>query len=308
MLLSSRSTASVRASGRAAPAPRRVVRVLAHGHGHGGGHGHGHGSSGTAVLTEKDKGFIAEMRKVAMKLHTKDQAPKEGEKEAPKQGPWTPTRPGYLRFLVESKEVFDTFERLVNSSDAYKALRNTGLERGPGLAADIAWMEQSFQLAPPDMKPDGAAATYVAFLEKLAKTDPPAFICHYYNFYFAHTAGGRMIGNKGVQHAAGRPDPGVLQVAGRRKRAPGGRAQVHQRDGRGLDPGGEGALPGGDRVQLQVQRPDPARYHRGIKQEAVAAASQDALGGSSCMDVRVGKKERKSPAVGDRRAGWRAYD
>ncbi len=27
------------------------------------------------------------MRKVAMKLHTKEQAPKEGEKEAPKQGP-----------------------------------------------------------------------------------------------------------------------------------------------------------------------------------------------------------------------------
>ncbi len=32
-------------------------------------------------------GFIAEMRKVAMKLHTKEQAPKEGGKEAPKQGP-----------------------------------------------------------------------------------------------------------------------------------------------------------------------------------------------------------------------------
>ncbi|KAG2446272.1 hypothetical protein HXX76_000861 [Chlamydomonas incerta] len=148
------------------------------------------------MLTEKDKGFIAEMRKVAMKLHTKDQAPKEGEKEAPKPGPWTPTRPGYLRFLVESKEVFDTFERLVNSSDAYKALRNTGLERGPGLAADIAWMEKSFHLPPPEMKADGAAATYVALLEKLAVTDPPAFICHFYNFYFAHTAGGRMIGSK----------------------------------------------------------------------------------------------------------------
>ncbi len=38
--------------------------------------------------------------------------------------------------------------------------------------------------------------TYCLLLEKLAKEDPPAFICHYYNFYFAHTAGGRMIGNK----------------------------------------------------------------------------------------------------------------
>ena len=31
-------------------------------------------------------------------------------------------------------------------------------------------------------------------LEKLAKDDPAAFICHFYNFYFAHTAGGKMIG------------------------------------------------------------------------------------------------------------------
>jgi heme oxygenase len=30
----------------------------------------------------------------------------------------------------------------------------------------------------------------------LSATDPPAFICHYYNYYFAHTAGGRMIGSK----------------------------------------------------------------------------------------------------------------
>lgn len=39
------------------------------------------------LTTLRPAGFIAEMRKVAMKLHTKDQAPKEGEKEAPKQGP-----------------------------------------------------------------------------------------------------------------------------------------------------------------------------------------------------------------------------
>lgn len=34
------------------------------------------------------------------------------------------------------------------------------------------------------------------FLLKAAKEDPPVFICHFYNFYFAHTAGGRMIGSK----------------------------------------------------------------------------------------------------------------
>lgn len=30
----------------------------------------------------------------------------------------------------------------------------------------------------------------------MAVDDPPAFVCHYYNYYFAHTAGGRMIGSK----------------------------------------------------------------------------------------------------------------
>ncbi len=38
--------------------------------------------------------------------------------------------------------------------------------------------------------------SYAKKMQALAKSDPQAFICHYYNFYFAHTAGGRMIGNK----------------------------------------------------------------------------------------------------------------
>ena len=37
-------------------------------------------------------------------------------------------------------------------------------------------------------------------LRELAATSPPAFMCHYYNHYFAHTAGGRMIG-KAVSNA-----------------------------------------------------------------------------------------------------------
>ena len=46
------------------------------------------------------------------------------------------------------------------------------------------------------MAADGPGATYAKLITELAKTDPPALICHYYNFYFAHTAGGRMIGSK----------------------------------------------------------------------------------------------------------------
>lgn len=64
--------------------------------------GHGGCCAGaTPVLyprtARKLAGFIAEMRKVAMKLHTKDQAPKEGGKEAPKQGPVSGCATQYLR-------------------------------------------------------------------------------------------------------------------------------------------------------------------------------------------------------------------
>ncbi len=34
------------------------------------------------------------------------------------------------------------------------------------------------------------------YLSELAANDAPGFLCHWYNVYFAHTAGGRMIGTK----------------------------------------------------------------------------------------------------------------
>jgi hypothetical protein len=33
-------------------------------------------------------------------------------------------------------------------------------------------------------------------VQRLAREDPQAFLCHFYNIYFAHSAGGRMIGKK----------------------------------------------------------------------------------------------------------------
>jgi heme oxygenase len=64
----------------------------------------------------ENKGFVEEMRFVAMRLHTKDQA-KEGEKEKPADvqpvGKWEPTVEGYLKFLVDSKKVYDTMETIV---------------------------------------------------------------------------------------------------------------------------------------------------------------------------------------------------
>jgi heme oxygenase (biliverdin-producing, ferredoxin) len=49
-----------------------------------------------------------------MRLHTKDQA-REGEKEpqAPPVAKWEPSVEGYLRFLVDSKLVFQTLEDIV---------------------------------------------------------------------------------------------------------------------------------------------------------------------------------------------------
>lgn len=142
------------------------------------------------------KGFVEEMRFVAMKLHTKDQA-KEGEKE-PQGKPvakWEPAVEGYLKFLVDSKLVYDTLEGIVDKADfpEYAEFRNTGLERSEGLAKDLKWFEEQGHAIP---EPSSPGLEYAQKLEELSKTDPQAFICHFYNIYFAHSAGGRMIGRK----------------------------------------------------------------------------------------------------------------
>ncbi|KAK1403540.1 Heme oxygenase 1 [Heracleum sosnowskyi] len=142
------------------------------------------------------KGFVEEMRFVAMKLHTKDQA-KEGEKE-PQGKPvakWEPGFQGYLKFLVDSKLVYDTLEGIVDKADfpEYAEFKNTGLERSEGLAKDLKWFEEQGYAIP---EPSSPGLEYAKKLEELSKTDPQAFICHFYNIYFAHSAGGRMIGRK----------------------------------------------------------------------------------------------------------------
>ncbi len=37
---------------------------------------------------------------------------------------------------------------------------------------------------------------YCSFLREVSQSEPQVFMCHFYNTYFAHTAGGRMIGSK----------------------------------------------------------------------------------------------------------------
>ncbi|KAJ1685298.1 hypothetical protein LUZ63_016688 [Rhynchospora breviuscula] len=154
-----------------------------------------------ATTTEMPKkqskgGFVDEMRAVAMKLHTRDQA-REGEKEP--QGPpvvkWEPSINGYLRFLVDSKLVYDTLEAIIEKAPhpSYAEFRNTGLERSEALKKDLEWFKEQGHEIP---EPSSPGISYARYLEELAEKDPQAFICHFYNTYFAHTAGGRMIGKK----------------------------------------------------------------------------------------------------------------
>ncbi|KAI9190946.1 hypothetical protein LWI28_001206 [Acer negundo] len=145
------------------------------------------------------KGFVEEMRFVAMKLHTKDQA-REGEKEVkePEERPvtkWDPSVDGYLRFLVDSKLVYDTLEDIVQKAPfpSYAEFRNTGLERSEKLAKDLEWFKEQGYAIP---EPSSPGIYYAEYLKELSEKDPQAFICHFYNIYFAHSAGGRMIGKK----------------------------------------------------------------------------------------------------------------
>lgn len=71
--------------------------------------------------------------------------------------------------------------------------RNTGLERSESLAKDLKWFKQEGHTIP---EPSPPGVSYSLYLKELSEKDPQAFLCHYYNFYLAHTAGGRMIGKK----------------------------------------------------------------------------------------------------------------
>lgn len=64
---------------------------------------------------ENAKPFMVEMRAEAMRLHSKDQS-SEGKVEAlePPIATWKPTIEAYIRYLVDSKLVFETLEAVVD--------------------------------------------------------------------------------------------------------------------------------------------------------------------------------------------------
>ena len=153
-----------------------------------------------APAVEEQPSFVqTEMRGAAMALHTKQQAPREGKaaEERPEQAPvkaWQPGRPDYLQFLVDSQHVYEALDEIVATQDAFATFRESGLERAEPLRKDIAWFEQQ-GVAAPTVAPQGAS--YATMLrEMVSEGQLEAFVCHFYNFYFAHTAGGRMIGKR----------------------------------------------------------------------------------------------------------------
>ncbi|EOA33315.1 hypothetical protein CARUB_v10021693mg [Capsella rubella] len=147
----------------------------------------------TKIYPGETKGFVEEMRYVVMRLHPRAHA-SEGKKDGP-VSPWSFTIEGYLKFLVDSKLVFDTLETIVHESTvpAYAGLKNTGLERAENLRRDLEWFKEQGHEIP---EPMASGKTYSQYLKNIAEKDHPALICHFYNIYFAHSSGGRMVGTK----------------------------------------------------------------------------------------------------------------
>jgi len=140
------------------------------------------------------KSFVqTEMRSAAMKLHTRDQSPKEGQQPAEKPvAKWEPGRAEYLQFLVDSRHVYQCLEEIVGANDVLSSFGDSGLERVAALEKDIEWFKKEGLETPPL---GSMGKEYAARLREIADAGTwEVFTCHFYNFYFAHTAGGRMIG------------------------------------------------------------------------------------------------------------------
>lgn len=81
--------------------------------------------------------------------------------------------------------------RWFTCEDAY--FRKTGLERSEGLSKDLEYFRQKGIVIP---EPRNPGLTYTKYLEELAEKSAPLFLCHFYNIYFSHIAGGQVIGKQ----------------------------------------------------------------------------------------------------------------
>jgi len=153
------------------------------------------------VETGAPTGFIErELRGAAMDLHTRSQAPTEGKVQEVERKPHVTTLDDYLHFLVDSQHVYSVFEEIVRIpelSPEMTAFVDTGLERTGPLEMDIEFIVKEYGMIRPPVGEIGMQ--YAGELQELAgksKDGIPELVCHYYNHYFAHTAGGRMIGKQ----------------------------------------------------------------------------------------------------------------
>ncbi|KAI3947672.1 hypothetical protein MKX01_034337 [Papaver californicum] len=164
----------------------------------------------------ENEGIIEEMRFVAMKLRnnnannntsdkdsdgdesgeereSSDEEAKEEVEDRSGEETWIPSIEGFVKYLLNSKLVFETLERVAYESEdvAYAYFRRTGLERSEGLRQDLEWFQQQYNIEIPP--PSNPGISYSEYLEDLAEKSPPLFLCHFYNIYFAHISGGQVI-------------------------------------------------------------------------------------------------------------------
>ncbi|XP_072971139.1 probable inactive heme oxygenase 2, chloroplastic [Typha angustifolia] len=146
----------------------------------------------------ENEGIVEEMRFVAMRLRNSSNG--RGREEEENKGEeledaWRPSMEGFVKYLVDSKLVFDTLEHIVDESSdvAYVYFRKTGLERSTSLSNDLEWFKQQEIVIP---EPSSPGVTYASYLKELAESSAPSFLCHFYNIYFAHVTGGLGIGRK----------------------------------------------------------------------------------------------------------------
>ncbi|KAJ1696842.1 hypothetical protein LUZ63_005354 [Rhynchospora breviuscula] len=146
----------------------------------------------------ESEGICEEMRFVAMRLRDESAETESEAMEKDDENTWQPSMEGFLKYLVDSKLVFDTIERIIDESShvSYAYFRKSGLERTASLTKDIEWFkEQGFAIPEPSLP----GVNYSTYLKKLAERSAPSFLCHCYNIYFAHATGGVGIGKQVFQ-------------------------------------------------------------------------------------------------------------
>lgn len=147
-------------------------------------------------------GITEEMRFVAMKLrntpktnitHKEEESEEYNDDDG--DGTWQPSMEGFLKYLVDSKLIFNTVDRIIDDSQdvSYAYFRRTGLERSGGLSKDLEWFSQQNMVIPP---PSNPGVSYAQYLEEIAEESAPLFLCHFYNIYFSHIAGGQVIARR----------------------------------------------------------------------------------------------------------------